>query len=161
MTVVAASPLPNRRVVRTLIEDLIGRDLELKDAGPIPVKPTNVVSVYVTDKLVLSAVAVVDLEGAARLGGALGLLPKGGVNDAITAKTLSSVIRENCYEVMNVLSASFNVEGAPHVRLYEMYGPGGTLPPDVAAISRVIGSRLDVELSIAGYGACHLSIITC
>jgi hypothetical protein len=157
---VDSSPLPSRHALRTLIEDLIGRDVQLKDADPIPARSSNLVAVYVTDKLTVSAVAVVDLEGAARIGGALGMLPRGGVDDAIAERALSPLIRDNCYEVLNVLSAAFNTDGAPHVRLYQLYGPNGTVPADVASLSQVIGSRVDVELTVGGYGAARLSVIT-
>ena len=69
------------------------------------------------------------------------------------------MLQENCYEVLNVLSAVFNVGGAPHVRLYEMYGPNVSLPSDVASSVQVLGNRLDVVLAIAGYGDVHLSVV--
>ena len=69
------------------------------------------------------------------------------------------MMRDNCYEVLNVLSATFNLEGAPHVRLYEMYGPNASLPSDVAALAHTGSNRLDVTLSIAGYGDAHLSVV--
>jgi hypothetical protein len=158
--VIEQSPLPSRHMVRTLVEDLIGRDVQLRDANPIPAKNTNLVAVYVTDRLTVSAVAVVDLEAAARFGGALGMLPKGSVEESLAARGLTTLIRENAYEVLNVLSAAFNIEGAPHVRLYQLYGPDGSVPADVTALSQVIGSRLDVEITVAGYGNGRLSIIT-
>lgn len=154
------SPLPTRHAVRSLIEGLIGRDVELKDSDPVSKATTNLVAAYVTNQMTVSAVAVLDLAGAARLGGALGLLPKGGVDDAIAEKSLPGLMRDNAYEVLNVLSAVFNLEGAPHVRLYELYGPDGSVPGDVLALSQVTGSRLDVVLSLAGYGDARLSIIT-
>jgi hypothetical protein len=158
-TTVDSSPLPGRAAVRSLVEDLLGRPVELADAGPVPTKPSNVVAVYVTDQLAMTAVAVVDLAGAARIGGALGMVPRGGVDDAVDEDELPGMLRENCYEVLNVLSAAFNVPGAPHVRLYEMYGPNVSLPSDVAARAQALGDRLDVVLSIAGYGDAHLSVV--
>jgi hypothetical protein len=110
--------------------------------------------------MTMSAVVVLDLPGAARLGGALGMLPKGGVDDAIAEKSLPGLIRDNAYEVLNVFAAVFNIEDAPHVRLYELYGPDGNVPRDVLALSQVMGSRLDLRLAIAGYGEARLSIIT-
>jgi hypothetical protein len=121
--------------------------------------PSNVVAVYVTDQLAMRAVAVLDLAGAARLGSALGLLPRGGVDDAIDEGDLSGMLRDNCYEVLNVLAATFNVAGAPHVRLYEMYGPNASLPADVAALTARTGERLDVVLAIAGYGDVRVSVV--
>lgn len=153
------SPLPSRHAVRSLVEDLVGRDVEITDAGALPDRPTNVVSVYVDDRTSMSAVIVADLACAARLGGALGLLPAGGVEDAIDEKDLYPLLRDNCYEVLNVLAAVFNVQGAPHVRLYEMYGPNDSLPGDVSSLAYAVGGRMDVVLSIAGYGDGRLSVI--
>jgi hypothetical protein len=159
-TVIDTSPLPSRHALRTLIEGLVGRDVELKDCDPVSAKTTNVIAVYVNDKLAVSALVVVDLEAAARLGGALAMLPRGGVDDAIAERDLTGMIRDNTYEVLNVLAAVFNVENAPHVRLYEMYGPNGSVPTDILALSQALGSRLDIQLTVAGYGAGKLSVIT-
>lgn len=154
-----SSPLPSRHALRSLLEGLTGRDIELRDGDPVPPKATNVIAVYVTDKIVTSAVCVVNIEGAARLGGSLGMLPKGGVDDAIDTRDLYSPIRENCYEVLNVLSAVFNVPNAPHVKLYEMYGPDQDVPGDVAALAATMGSRMDLSISIAGYGDGLMSVV--
>ncbi len=151
--------MPSRAAVRGLVEDLVGRPVELRDADPVPASPTNVVAVYVNDSLAMAAVAVVDLAGAARIGGALGMLPRGGVDDAIDEKDVSGMLRENCYEVLNVMASVFNTPGAQHVRLYEMYGPNASLPADVAALTTRAGERLDVVLSIAGYGDALLSVV--
>ncbi len=153
------SPLPSRHTVRNLIEDLVGRDVDLGDGLPPQSKSTNVVAVYVNDRLAVSAMVVLDLEGAARLGGALAMVPKAGVDDAITSRELSAALRDNCFEVLNVMASVFNGPAAPHVRLYEMYGPGGGLPADVAALAANAGSRMDVRFTVAGYGPGLLSIV--
>ena len=158
-TMTEQTPLPSRHAVRTLIEGLVGRDVVVRDADVLESRPSNLVAAYVTDKLQVALVIVVDIECAARLGGALGMLPRGGVDDAIKELDLSGLLRDNAYEVLNVLSAVFNVGEAPHVRLYEMYGPMGGVPRDVHALSQLFGSRMDLELSIAGYGEGHLSIV--
>ena len=153
------SPMPNRHAVRNTIQDLIGRDVDLSDGLPPETKSTNVVAVYVTDKLATSAIAIVDLECAARMGGSLGMVPRMVVDDAIMARELPTTLEENCYEVLNVLAAVFNLPNAPHVRLYQMYGPNVALPADIAALGAMVGSRMDVELKIAGYGTGLLSIV--
>jgi hypothetical protein len=153
------SPLPSRHAVRSLVEDLVGRTVDINDGDPVPKRPTNVVAVYVDDRTSMTAVVVADLPCAAFLGGALGLLPLGGVEDAIDEKDLYPLLRDNCYEVLNVLAAVFNVAGAPHVRLYEMYGPNDGLPGDVAGLAYAAGGRMDVVLSIAGYGDGCLSVV--
>jgi hypothetical protein len=153
------SPLPSRHSVRNTIEDLIGRDIELSDGVPPENKSTNVVAVYVTDKLATSAVCVVDLECAARFGGALGMVPRGVVDEAIAARELTPTLEGNCYEVLNVMASVFNLPNAPHVRLYEMYAPNSVIPGDVAQLGATLGNRMDVTLKIAGYGNGLMSIV--
>jgi hypothetical protein len=153
------SPLPSRHAVRSLIGDLVGRDVELNDCDPLPRRATNVVAVYVDDRTSMTAVIVVDLACAARLGGSLGLLPPGGVEDAIDDKDFFDLLRDNCYEVLNVLAAVFNVPNAPHVRLYEMYASDDAVPADVAGLAYAAGGRMDVVLSIAGYGDGRLAVV--
>ncbi len=157
--VLESSPLPSRLAIRNLVGDLVGRDVDLKDGTPIKTAPTNVIAVYVNDKLAVSAVVVCDLAAAARLGGALGLLPKGGIDDAIKDKELPELVRDCVYEVLNVFAAAFNVGGAPHVRLYQLFGPGETVPADIASLAASLGSREDVMMSVAGYGAGNLSVV--
>ena len=159
MTVVQQSPLPSRHAIRNVIEGLVGRDVDISDGVPVAARTTNVVAAYVSDKLALQAVCVVDIEAAARLGGALAMVPRGGVDDAIGERDLSQTLRDNCYEVLNVLASVFNVPGAPHVRLYEMYGPNQGVPGDVAAIAGLAGNRMDISLKIAGYGDGMMSIV--
>jgi hypothetical protein len=156
---VTSSPLPSRHAVRVLLEDLTGRPIELVDAEPPAPKSTNVVAVYVTDQLKMSAVAVLDLEGAAWLAGALGMIPKGGVQEAIDERDLQGMLLDCAHEVLNVLSAVFNVGQAPHVRLYQMYGPNDVVPGDAASLAAAVGARMDVSLSIGGYGSGLMSVV--
>ena len=156
---IESSPLPSRHAVRNVIEGMIGRDVDISDGMPVASRTTNVVGVYVNDKLGTQAVVVVDIEGAARFGGALGMVPRGGVDDAIKERALSTVLKDNCYEVLNVLASVFNVGTAPHVRLYQMYGPNEAEPADVAQVTGMAGSRMDIKLRVAGYGDCSMSIV--
>jgi hypothetical protein len=156
---VEQSPLPSRHAVRSLVEDLVGRTVDLTDDDAVGNKPTNIVAVYVNDKVNLSAVIVTDLDLAAGMGGALGMLPIGGVEDAIEEGELPGLIRDNCYEVLNVLAAVFNVGEAQHVRLYQMYGPGEEVPPDATQLAYAVGGRMDVTLDIAGYGTGRFSVV--
>jgi hypothetical protein len=154
------TPLPSRHAVRLLVEDLVGRNVDLSDAQPLPAKNTNVYAVYVNNRVAVSAVVMTNLELAARLGGALGMLPKGGVDDAIKERDLYPMLRDCCYEVLNVMASLFNVPNAQHVRLYEMYGPGGSpAPADVQQLGTMLGNRLDVRLTIAGYGDGLMAVV--
>jgi len=153
------TPLPSRHMVRSLLEDLVGRSVDLKDGNPMPAKTTNLFAVYVNDRVATAAVVLVNLELAARLGGALGMLPKGGVDDAIAERDLYPMLRDCCFEVLNVLASIFNAANAQHVRLYDMYGPGGSVPGDIQSFASMSGNRIDVRISVAGYGDGLMSVI--
>ena len=159
MSTMVGSPLPSRHSVRSLLEGLIGRDVDLSDSEPVPPKVTNLVAIYVTDKLAVSALVVINIEAGARLAGALGMLPRAGVDDAIAERGLSGTLKDNCHEILNVLSGVFNVPNAPHVRLYEVYGPNGSTPADIASLAAAVGNRMDVAVKIGGYGQGILSIV--
>lgn len=156
---VEETPLPSGYAVRSLVEDLVGRNVDLTESGPLSDVPTNVIAVYVNDKVNLAAVIVTDLDMAAIMGGALGMLPIGGVEDAIEEGILSELMQDNCYEVLNVLAAVFNVGDAQHVRLHQMYRSGGDLPPDVRRLAYAVGGRMDVTLDVTGYGSGRLSVV--
>ncbi len=153
------TPLPSRQAVRSLVEDLTGRSTDLHDGVPVPTSPHNLYAVYVNNRVQTAAVVVVDLALGCRMGGALGMLPKGGVDDAIDEKDMPEMMRDCCYEVLNVMASVFNVPGAQHVRLYELYGPAGQLPGDVKQFAETLGNRMDVRLSVAGYGDGLMSVV--
>jgi hypothetical protein len=158
-TVVEHSPLPTPHAVRTLLEDLVGRKVELTESPILQLRSTHVLGAYVTDRLTVTALAVLDLGAAARLGGALSVLPAGAVDDAVAAGELPEMMWDSCYEVLNVFASLFNISDASHVRLYEMYGPEKPPPGDLASLSAVLGGRLDVALTVAGYGKGLLSVV--
>ncbi|NLT55569.1 MAG: hypothetical protein GXX79_13615 [Actinomycetales bacterium] len=159
MNLTERSQLPSRHAVRTTIEDLVNRPVKMEDSDILPVRDTSVLAVYVNDRIVTSAVIVLDLAAAARIGGALGMVPPGAVDDAIAEFELTEMLTDCCREVLNVLASVFNVRAAPHVRLYAMYGPGDVIPGDLTALAVVPGERLDVTLSVHGYGEGRLSVV--
>jgi hypothetical protein len=155
------TPLPNPKDARDLLSDLLGRDVTVADGQPVvpgPREPVTV-AVYVDDALRTAVVAVADLRLSAYAGAAIGLVPVGGAEAAIEDRELAASVRGNLDEILNVISALFNVEGAPHLRLYATYTLGEEPPSDVAALLRTIGRRLDLDVEIAGYGAGALSLV--
>jgi hypothetical protein len=92
-------------------------------------------------------------------GAAIGLIPAGGAQDAVKERSLPPMLTDNLGEVLNVLAALFNAEGAPHLKLYASYPPGTDAPPDVIALGKAIGNRLDLAVDIPGYGAGTLSLV--
>lgn len=149
--------LPTQLEVRTLFGDLVGRTVTVSPGGAV--KGGACVAVYVNDHDHMASLAFMDLPLAGFVGGALALLPPGGVEDMVAEKDLSPIVIENVQEVANVLAALFNVPGASHVKLSRVFGPKDTLTDDVSAAAATIIGRLDLTVAIAGYGQGLLSLV--
>lgn len=154
----APAILPAPKDVRDLLEGLLGKDVTVSPGDPVSLNDGAALAVYVDPQLSTNAVCVVDVPLAAWFAGALALLPKGGLEDAIEDGELSDMQLEVVYEVVNVAAAMFNGGGVTHSKLYKLYAPGESVPADLAALAAGF-NRIDLEVDVAGYGTGSLSIV--
>ncbi len=157
----ALTPLPAPKDVRDLLQQLLGRGVEVAPSDPYAPQDgaRATLAVYVDDQLRTCAVAVADLPFSAYAGAAIGLVPVGGAEAALEEAALSRALRENLYEVLDVAAALLNAEGVPRVKLYAVHAPGEIPPIDVSGFARTLGRRLDLSVDIAGYGAGRFSVV--
>ncbi len=153
--------LPHPKQLRDLLTDLLGREVEVSPGNPLApsAEAPATFSVYVDDSLSICSLILVDLGLSARAGAAIGLMPPPTAAEAIADRSIPDTMRENLYEVLNIASAMFNVEGARHTRLHEVYYAGDAVPPPVLAMSFTLGQREDLNVSIGGYGGGRLSVV--
>jgi hypothetical protein len=154
----APSILPAPKDVRDLLEGLLGKDVTVAPGDPVSLNDGAALAVYVDPQLSTNAVCVLDVRLAAWCAGALALLPKGGLEDAIDEGELSAMHLEVVYEVVNVAAALFNGGGVTHSKLYKLYAPGEAVPGDLAGIAAGF-NRIDLTVDVAGYGKGALSIV--
>jgi hypothetical protein len=154
----APAILPAPKDVRDLLEGLLGKDVTVAPGGPVSLNDGAALAVYVDPQLNTNAVCVVDVPLAAWFAGALALLPKGGLEDAIDEGELSDMHLEVVYEVVNVAAALFNGGGVTHSKLYKLYAPGEAVPGDLAGLAAGF-NRIDLAVDVAGYGKGALSIV--
>src|SRR4051812_46424680 len=144
-----------------MLSGLVGKPVAVTPGGPVtptPDKPVSV-AVYVDPGMAINALCVMDLATSAYTGGALALLPPGGCQDAVEEDgELSGMMVEALHEVVNVLSALFNVPGAPHSKLHKLHAPGEELAADVEAMLAAF-NRIDLALELPGYGKGGLSLV--
>jgi CheY-like chemotaxis protein len=153
----AISTLPSSLAIRELLERLLGRDVDAA-ACPPPVTATAMLGLYACDRGRMTAVLTLDLPLAAYLGSALALLPPGIAESAIAEDELPPDLSENVAEVLNVFSAVLNTHADSQQRLYASYlGPDA--PADAAAHSKALGNRLDLAITVQGYGTGTLSYV--
>ncbi len=149
------STLPSALAVRELLERLLGRDVDAAVCPP-PIAASAVLGLYVCDRDRMTAVLALDLPLAAYLGCALALLPSRIAESAVADRGLPPELAENVHEVLNVLAGVLNQHSDTHQRLYASY-PGPEAPADAAAHSKALGNRLDLEVTLQGYGSGTLS----
>jgi hypothetical protein len=153
--------LPAAKDVRDMLAGLLGKPVNVSPGAPVtpaPDKPVSV-AVYVDPGMAINALCVMDLGASAYTGGALALLPPGGCQDAVEEDgELTALQLEALHEVVNVLSALFNIPGAPHSKLYRLYGPQEELPGDVAGMLANF-NRIDLSIEVPGYGKGGLSFV--
>ncbi|MGY1606139.1 MULTISPECIES: hypothetical protein [unclassified Geodermatophilus] len=161
MTAALTVSLPDAKAVKDILSGLVGKPVGVTPGDPVTPTATDPVSVavYVSPTMAVNALCVMDLPLSAWTGGALALLPPGGVQDAVEEDgELTSMLAEALHEVVNVVSALFNVPGAPHSKLYRLYVPGEDLPGDVAGMLAAF-NRLDLAVEVPGYGKGRLSLV--
>ena len=161
MTAQLTVVLPDAKAVKDMLSGLVGKPVGVAPGAPVtPTEKDPVsVAVYVSPTMAVNALCVMDLPLAAWTGGALALLPPGGVQDVVEEDgELTAMLAEALHEVVNVLSALFNVPGAPHSKLHASYAPGDDLPGDVAGMLAAF-NRLDLAVDVPGYGRGRLSLV--
>ncbi|SFF63890.1 hypothetical protein [Blastococcus tunisiensis] len=153
--------LPAPKDVRDMLTGLVGKPVAVDAGGPVtptPDKPVSV-AVYVDPQMAINALCVMDLGASAYTGAALALLPPGGAQDAVEEDgELTGMLVEALHEVVNVLSALFNVPGAPHSKLHKLYAPGEDLPGDIEGMLANF-NRLDLAIEVPGYGKGGISLV--
>lgn len=153
--------LPAAKDVKDMLTGLVGKPVSVSPGAPVTPtadKPVAV-AVYVDPGMAVNALCVLDLAASAYTGGALALLPPGGCQDAVEEDgELSGMLAEALHEVVNVLSALFNVPGAPHSKLHKLFVPGDHLDGDIAGMLAAF-NREDLTIEIPGYGKGGISFV--
>jgi hypothetical protein len=161
MTAAGTVPLPAAKDVRDMLTGLVGKPVNVTPGTPVtPTADRPVaVAVYVDPNMSVNALALMDLGASAYTGGALALLPPGGCQDAVEEDgELTGMQFEALHEVVNVLSALFNTQGAPHSKLHKLYAPGEELPSDLAGMLAAF-NRVDLAIEIPTYGKGAISLV--
>ncbi|GAA1882799.1 hypothetical protein [Lapillicoccus jejuensis] len=153
--------LPHPKAVRDLLEGLLGRTVDLKPQDswtPGPYEPVCVAEMRADDGHLLAVVAL-DLALTVYVGAAIGLAPAGGAQDMVKGQDPSPMILANTVEVLNVLSAAWNVGDNPHTRLGPVHQPGQALPTRLEELLAAVGRREDLRVDVAGYGSGSLALV--
>lgn len=153
--------LPPTKLIKDVIDGMLGKEVDVAPADALTPADTigGVVAVYIDDANKTWAVAGWDLELAANVGAAVALVPRGAAEDAIEDKYLPDHLLENLFEVSNVMASVFQqVPGNPHLRLSQLYRPINSADNDVVQLLYALGNRVDLSVSVPGYGGGRFAI---
>jgi hypothetical protein len=153
--------LPAAKDVKEMLSGLVGKPVTVSPGAPVTPEPNRpvTVAIYTAPDMSVNALCVMDLGASAYTAGALALLPPGGCQDSVEEdRELSPVQLEALHEVVNVLSALFNIPGAPHSKLNKLVKDGEDVPGDIAGMLAGF-NRLDLIVEVPGYGKGALSLV--
>ena len=91
--------------------------------------------------------------------GAIGVLGPGAAAAQKYPVKPVRIVGPYAAEILNIMASLFNLEGAPHLRLYATYAPREAMPADVQKWVLAYVQRLDMELTVAGYGSGNISVL--
>ena len=149
--------LPDKNDIYEMLNLLLGDNMSVEYVDAISSFDDTYVALYVDAEDTPRAVCICDLEFAGYSGGAMTMMPVGGVQDAIGEKDLSGTLEQNLYEVMNICTRLVINDETPHLRLTEVKKSS-----EVTEIIETLlgtGNRGDYEVSIPRYGKGHMTFL--
>jgi len=154
-------PTPREIEVRQMLAMLFGNDLTISESEELPVsaESNNAAALYVADDGTPVTACICDMNFAAFAGSALTKIPPGGAEDAAKSGELTDNMMGNLNEVMNICSRLFMSGSSPHLRLDKMYASITELPENAKTMFDAVSGRLDLKVSIPGYGEGHLAFL--
>ncbi|MEO0321540.1 MAG: response regulator [Myxococcota bacterium] len=152
-----AGELPTPEAIKGIVDSLLSPDVVVKKGKLVrPDARRPVVGVrWGADDGTLEVFACVHADLAIAAGCALTSLPANAVAEHVKATTsagLPEALASNVNEVFNVLGTLFIGELPGSGKLRQIEAPLTAFPDDVTKQIRKPLARLDVEISVAGYG---------
>lgn len=159
----AAVPIPVRASVRDLLRDLVGAQVVVTEdrQQQLTDEATAYLAVYRRDDDTPVAATIVDLAGAAALGGAIGMMSAGDVAEALgDASSLEGDLYEFFAEVVNVFAKLLNSPMTKHVRLDGILPVPGKVPSSVAQVVLEPRTRVDYTIAVEGHTPGVLTLVS-
>ena len=151
--------LPIPEDVGAFLTDLLGKPVSVSKSKEIDFGDEAVQFVagrYLDDKDRLLCACIADLSLAGTAGAALAMIPSAVVTSAVEAGEIGDSLRENFYEVVNILSKFLNGPTSPHVRLADLVDG---VPADASGLLTPATRRKDYDITVVGYPGGHLTLL--
>lgn len=150
-------PIPEE--VSDFLADLLGAAVaaeKVSKSEPLRDPEECVTALYVEDDGRLGGACVADLPFAATAGAALAMMPKAVVDDALKAGELIESLRENFFEVVNILTALLAGPSVPHLRLDRLEDG---IPDEVREMFAEAPGKRQYNVSVIGYPGGRMALM--
>ena len=154
-----ARRMPIPEDVRDFLGDLLGKPVSVTKASQIDFndEPEQYVTgLYVDDHDRLIGAFIADIPLAATTGAALAMMPAAVAKEAADKGKLEEGLRDNFYEIVNILSRLLNGPSVPHLRLTELVDG---VPGDVLQLIEKAKGRKQYDVTVVGYAGGKMSLI--
>ena len=153
-----ARRMPIPEDIRDFLSDLLGKPVAVSKGQKLSFDdPTRFVTgVYIEDDGTLGGACIADLSLAASAGAALAMMPTVVAKESVDAGELSEGLRDNFYEVANILSRLLNGPSVPHLRISEL---AAGVPDQVMELSGKAAGLKHYDVTIVDYAGGSMSLL--
>jgi hypothetical protein len=153
--------LPSRKDVRDLLQERTGCEVTLSSG--VVYAPSQheraTFGLYVDQQLRTRALVAFDLALATCVASATGMLTPGRAAAERSGGVMTAATGSRMEHLLSDLAALWEPLVGDEVRLYATYLPGSDVPADVPGYAHVLGRRMDLRVSVSGYGHGRLSVV--
>ena len=156
----AEIPSDTTETICRLLSSLLGKKVTGVKVPALPLarRGPRITATYLQEDNTVIAICICDLPFAAYAGAALLMVPVGTAKECIYSGKCTAELLENVAEILNILRQCFESPGH-HVAAERLDPIPEQIPPPIAAIIATPRHRLDLEITVAGYGSGRLSIV--
>lgn len=154
----ATAALPATALVARILTGILGKQVTVAKAPPMDLKARapRIYGVYQDREKPITCVCVCDLPLSVYAGGAMLTFPACTINDSLRAGKLEEGLLETVPEILNICAQFFNDYGRQVFQ--QLHTTEDGLQPEARTVLSSPAARLDLNITIAGYGSGQMAV---
>ena len=147
--------------IEELLTTLLDLDVEVKTISKVAYSNQDicVLGLFKKEENHLGAVVIGDRYFANFIGASLTRMAADSARRDIKSGMITDTMLENVEEVFSVFGNNLNARGAPHLMLHQTRTDTVPLPEPLGKVVDVAPNRIDLQISIPGYGKGTMSLV--
>lgn len=153
-------PVTTAHIISEQLTNLLGRHVVAKPGAVTTWKTPYVVAAYTDHLGTVVAACIYSPPVAASLGAALTMIPIDRAKEVAKSATFEGLIYDNFHEVCNIMVCFFEEATKATLTLLDVQTVRATASPGVESLLKDATHRTDVEISVEGYLAGSMTLLT-